>query len=579
MSKGSISRKSHYISRIGVHTMRITVLTKTKLVLILLLSACIPTGYTRGYSEQGIREMDMQAAVNESNFGKYSPPVQVSFVREYGDDLERLVSQLPGETLLDNRWTRLYKKQLGIELRYDWIARGDVYGQKLGVSLAAGRIPDIVRVNPYQLRQLSNAGLIQDLSEVYQSYASPLAKSILEAEGSGPFDAATIDGKLMAIPETASSIETAQYLWIRTDWLERLELQPPETMEDVLNISKAFTEEDPDGNGKSDTFGLALTNHLWDPVMGAAGLMAGYGAYPNIWIKNEEGGLVFGGIQPEVRNALQALQNMYLDGQFDPDFSYKKGTNEARLIQNGTIGMLYGEQWTPFMIQLSRETDSEAEWRAFPIVAESGKLAKVPLRTNTWQYFAVRKDYAHPEVIMKLMNLHLETNWGEHAQYETYYNDDSKAVWMLSPVNPFPGTKNLDAYRQLHEANRTGDLSVLQEEALTIKNRMDAYTEESVESGWGWNQTYGPSGAFSIADAYERKGQLLYDQFTGGITETMVDRQIILNDLQLEAYLNIILGSPIEEFDQFVASWRKLGGDQITAEVNAWLNTKTTLER
>ncbi|WP_285075435.1 extracellular solute-binding protein [Paenibacillus sp. UMB7766-LJ446] len=559
--------------------MRITVLTKTKLIVILLLSACIPTGHTRGYSEQDMVEMKVQAADNHPNFGEYSSPVQVSFVREAGDDLDQMISELPGETLLDNRWTRLYEQKLGIQLHYDWIAKGDVFGQKLGVSLAAGRIPDIVRVNPYQLRQLSNAGLIQDLSDVYQTYASPLTKSILEAEGNGPFEAATIDGKLMAIPETASSIETAQYLWIRTDWLERLQLHPPVTMEDVLEISKAFTERDPDGNGQRDTYGLALTNHLWDPVMGAAGLMAGYDAYPNIWIKGADGKLVYGGIQPEVRKALQVLQTMYLEGQIDPDFSYKKGTNEARLIQNGKIGLLYGEQWTPFMIQSSRENDPKAEWQAFPITAASGRLAKVPLRTNTWQYFAVRKDYPHPEVIMKLMNLHLETNWGEQAQYETYYNDDSKAVWMLSPVTPFPGTKNLDAYRQIQEASRTGDLSVLQEEASAIQKRIEAYIKEGVESGWGWNQTYGPSGAFSIADGYERNGQLLYDQFTGGITDTMVDRQMILNDLQLEAYLNIILGRPIEEFDQFVEDWRKLGGDQITTEVNAWFISKTALEQ
>ncbi|WP_420800383.1 extracellular solute-binding protein [Paenibacillus marchantiae] len=523
--------------------------------------------------------VDGQPSGDHSIFEKYSSPVEVSFVREAGDDLERMISQMPGETLLDNRWTRLYEQDLGIKLRYDWIAKGDMYGQKLGVSLAAGRIPDVVKVNPYQLRQLSNAGLIQDLSEVYTTYASPLAKSILEAEGSGPFDAATIDGKLMAIPETASSIETAQYLWIRTDWLERLELQPPETMEDVLEISKAFTQEDPDGNGQQDTYGLALTNHLWDPVMGVAGLMAGYGAYPNIWIKDPHGKLVYGGIQPEVREALQVLQTMYLEGQLDPEFSYKKGTQAVRLIKNGKIGMLYGEQWTPFMIQSSRENDAAADWQSYPIVAKSGNQIKVPLRTNTWQYFAVRKDYAHPEVVMKLMDLHLQTNWGEQAQYETYYNDDSKAVWMLSPVTPFPGTKNLDAYRQIREAQRSGNFAVLQDEASAIQKRVEAYVTEGVESGWGWNQTYGPTGAFNIADGYERNGQLLYDQFTGGITETMVDRQMILNDLQLEAYMNIILGRPIEEFDQFVESWLKLGGEQITTEINAWLKTKTALER
>lgn len=543
---------------------------KTRWTIIIILTVCMPAGHTQGNSGQLLSSSGQQTEASEE---AYSPPIQVSFVRETGEDLQRMIDQLPGETLVDNRWTRLYEQELGIQIRYDWIATGDVYNQKLGVSLAAGRFPDVVKVNPYQLRQLSNANLIEDLTDVYRDYASPLTKRILEAEGKGAFDAATINGKLMAIPESSSSIETAQYLWIRTDWLHKLGLRAPETMEDVLEISKAFTKLDPDGNGKKDSYGLALTSYLWDPVMGVSGFMAGYGAFPNIWIRNQEGELMYGGIQPEVRKALKELQSMYKDGQLDPDFAYKNGSKEYRLIQQGKIGMLYGEQWTPFAIQSTREQDPEAEWQAYPIVAEEGRDRAVPLRSNTGHYFAVRKGFAHPEVVIKLMNLHLDKNWGQHAEYETYYNDDSRAVWMLSPVTPFPGTKNIDAYRDIRDARRSGDFSRLENEALAIHKRIAAYEAEGLQSGWGWRQTYGPTGAFSIADHYEQSGQLLYDQFTGGITATMVDRQEILRDLQLEAYMNIVHGSPIEEFDQFVEDWYELGGREITAEVNAWYKT------
>lgn len=546
---------------------------RKKWTLILLLAVLMSVSLMQGISEQmQPGPVGQQVQPPEEN-ERYVPPVKVTFVRETGEDIQRMIDQLPGESLTDNRWTRLYEEELGIQIHYDWISMGDVYNQKLGVSLASGRFPDVVKVNPYQLRQLSNAGLIEDLTEVYQTQASPLTKKILEAEGRGAFDAATIDGKLMAIPESSSSIETAQYLWIRSDWLEKLDLQPPKTMEDILQISKAFTEGDPNGNGKQDTYGLAMTSYLWDPVMGVSGFMAGYGAYPNIWVKDKDGNLVYGGIQPEVRKALKMLQTLYREGQLDPEFAYKNGSKEYRLIQDGKIGMLYGEQWTPFMLQTTRDTDPDAEWQAYPLVAESGRNIRVPLRSNTGQYFAVKKGFAYPEVIVKLMNLHLDKNWGEQAEYETYYNDDSQAVWMLSPVTPFPGTKNMDAYRDIRDARKTGDFSGLENEALAIHKRIVAYESEGMKSGWGWKQTYGSSGAFSIADAYDRNGQLLYDEFTGGITETMVDRQIILRDLQLEAYMNIILGSPIEEFDQFVDDWDKLGGEEITAEVNAWFRT------
>ncbi|WP_337031201.1 extracellular solute-binding protein [Paenibacillus illinoisensis] len=546
---------------------------RTRWTLILLLAVLMPVSLMQGMSEQTQPLPAGQQGEPSESEGKYVPSIQVTFVRETGEELERMVEDLPGESLIDNRWTRLYEEELGIQIRYDWIATGDVYNQKLGVALASGRFPDVVKVNPYQLRQLSNAGLIEDLTEVYQTQATPLTKKILEAEGRGAFDAATINGRLMAIPESSSSIETAQYLWIRKDWLEKLNLKPPKTIEDVLNISEAFTEGDPDGNGKSDTYGMAMTSYLWDPVMGVSGFMAGYEAYPNIWIKDKKGNLVYGGIQPEVKQALEMLRNLYLDGQVDPEFAYKNGSKESRLVQDGKIGMLYGEQWTPFMLQTTRDTDPDAEWQAYPLVAESGKDIRVPLRSNTGQYFAVKKGFAHPEVIVKLMNLHLDKNWGEQAEYEKYYNDDSLAVWKLSPVTPFPGTKNIDAYRDIRDATEKGDYSSLENEALAIHKRIVAYDSEGIKSGWGWKQTYGPSGAFSIADAYDLNGQLMYDEYTGGITESMVDRQIILRDLQLEAYMNIILGSPPEEFDRFVDDWYKLGGEEITSEVNAWFRT------
>ncbi|OWA37049.1 ABC transporter substrate-binding protein [Saccharibacillus sp. O16] len=505
---------------------------------------------------------------------QYDPPIEISFVRETGDDVERMLAELPGETLEDNRWTRLYERELGIRTRYEWTAKGDVYSQKLGVSLASGRIPDVVQVDPYQLRLLANAGLIEDMTEIYEECASPLTQDILSAEGSGPFDAATVDGRLMAVPESVSSIESAQYLWIRTDWLKRLGLPAPRTLEDVLVISKALTEKDPDQNGVDDTYGLGLTGYLWNPVMSASGLMAGFGAFPTQWVEGEEGQLVYGGILPETREALQELQRMYQSGQIDPDFGYKSGSQMTRLIAQGKIGMLYGEQWTPFAIQQSRERDPEADWQAYPLLAKSGEKIRVPLRAGTGSLLAVRKGYDHPEALIQMMNLHLEKNWGEQADYETYYNDDSKAVWMLSPVTPFPGTKNLDAYLDIRDARRTGDFPSLKGEAAAIHKRIEAYDRHGTESGWGWEKIYGPDGAFSIADEYARSGSFVPDRFAGGITETMIERHNILRDLQLEAYMNIILGEPIEQFDQFVRDWRMLGGDQITAEVNLWNSSK-----
>ncbi|OMF94928.1 ABC transporter substrate-binding protein [Paenibacillus sp. FSL R7-0337] len=501
--------------------------------------------------------------------------MQLSFVRENNDALEEILKELPGETLEHNRWTELYEEVLGIKVTYDWTEWSSIYSRKLGVSLASGDIPDIVRVNASQLRVLSNAGLIQDLSGVYAEYATPLTRKVLSEEGTGPFETATLDGKLMAIPETNSSIEGAMFLWIRTDWLERLSLKPPQTMAEVLAISKAFTQQDPDGNGKHDTYGLAATKYLWDPVMGLTGFMAGYGAYPGIWLKDKTGKLVYGGIQPEVKHALQVLQDLYRTGQIDREFAFKDGVKASDWIEHEQVGMMYGEQWGSFLVQLSREHNPQAEWQAFPLVSESGAAPKVPLPFSTNQFLAVKQGVQHPEALIKLINLHLEKNWGTTSEVERYYNAP-QAVWKLSPVTPFPVQKNLEAFRELETFRRTGDASVLQDEAKTIQKRIAAYEAGGADSetGWGWERTYGPSGAFSILVGYERNHQLLYESFVGAPTETMIEKQNILNNLQIDAFLDIIQGRPISEFDNFVAQWNKLGGEQITAEVNDWYAEK-----
>lgn len=546
----------------------------------LTLAACSGEGGADG--DPGGASQDSQrrtSAADDGPFGKYDPPIEVSFVRDLSDVVENnVLGVLKDETIDNNRWTRLYEDELGIKIKYDWIVKGnstsDQYLQKINVTLASGDLPDVIPVNATQLKQLADSDQIEDMTELYEKYASPFTKKVLSEEGTSVFDAATFDGKLMAIPQLESSMERAMYLWIRTDWLDRLGLQPPKTMADVLAISKAFTENDPDGNGKKDTFGLGLTKALWGGAMGLEGFMAGYNAYPNIWVEDASGKLVFGSIQPEVKKALQVLQNMAKNGEIDPEFGVKDGGKVSEQISAGKIGMEYGEQWNSIWpLQLNRDNDPNAQWQAFPIVSESGETPKVPLKFSTTRFFAVKKGAAHPEAVIKMFNLHLEKNWGETAEFDKYFAPpEAESVWQLSPVTPYPVKKNVDAFRAIDAARKAGDFSTLTGEAKTIREKLEAYAAGSTEGFalWGWERIYGEEGSMGIADQYDKNNQFLREKFVGAPTPTMVERKATLEKLQNEAFVKIILGEPIDKFDQFVADWKKLGGDQITREVNEW---------
>jgi len=543
--------------------------------LLLYVSVCLLALLSCEHNQPDDQPQDEASShyYDELGLSRYDPVITLSFTGEDSVFIEEITNIHPEETLTSNRWTHLYEDVLGIRIVYDWIEKGDTYRQKLGIAISSGDIPDVVRVNPSQLRMLSNAGHIQDLTEAFNLYATDLTREILTQEGLGPFQAATIDGKLMGIPQNDSSIDKASVIWIRTDWLEKLGLEPPHTMDDLLAISRAFAEQDPDRNGLHDTYGIAATNYLWDPVAGLHGFMAGYGAYPQLWIEDSSGRLVYGGIQPEVKKALAVLQELYRQGHIDPDFAIKKGEQVRNDIWEGKVGIMYGEQWGSFHVGGSRNSDDDADWQAYPIVSAVGNQPMVPLQFITTGYFAVRSGCEHPEALVKLFNLHLEKNWGDTAEYDKYYND-AAAVWQLSPVKPFPPKKNLDAYRQLAEFERTGNDEQMGDEAKTIWKYIQSWRNEGQAGGWGWERIYGPQGSYSIIDGYDRNGQLLYDKFTGFPTPTMIDRESFLHDLQNEVFINIILGSPLEEFDRFVEQWRLLGGDRITQEVNEWYHSQ-----
>ena len=116
-------------------------------------------------------------------------------------------------------------------------------------------------------------------------------------------------------------------------------------MQDVFDIAEAFTKNDPDGNGKNDTYGLGFQKDIWGGLFGAEGIANGFHAYPRTWVKDDNGELVYGSIQPEMKPLFKKLQEFYKDGIIDQEFSVKdawtvgerlrQGKSESILVQCG----------------------------------------------------------------------------------------------------------------------------------------------------------------------------------------------------------------------------------------------------
>ncbi|WP_309119976.1 extracellular solute-binding protein [Paenibacillus sp.] len=565
---------------------RMRAATSFLLALALLLSACsgVGTGDEKGSTPSAPSEpaagkeapVTASAADADPHFGKYPEPIEITTVRSQDDTFK--FDQ--GESLDNNVWTRTLENELNIKVKNLWIANSEQFGQKMNVSIASGDLPQIIPVTAVQLKQLVDSDLIMDLTDIYEKHASPFLKEIVNQGGPEVLDSAKFDGKLMAMPFTGSSQDGYSMYWARTDWLEKLGLEAPKTMDEFYNVMEAFAKQDPDGNGQADTIGLSLSKGLFGVGYATLeGFFNGFRAYPRLWLDDGSGNLVYGSIQPEVKEALAKAQELYKAGLIDQEFGTKDGGKAAELAASGKAGLHFGGMANSIWpLQPSRQNDPKAQWRALPLPSIDAEPAKTPHNLAVGSYYAVLKGTEHPEALVKALNVFVEKGWGENTTPEIYsehFNKGGVERHKYAPFQAWPSRKNLDAHLAVSAALQSGDTSDLNAEETDYYNRIKNHLDGGTDTlDWAYDRVFGIEGSFSVTNHYVEEDLVVRNGFYGAPMPTMASKKSTLDKIEEETFTRIIMGEPIELFDKFVSDWKKLGGDQMTAEVNEWAKNK-----
>lgn len=509
---------------------------------------------------------------------KYDPPIELWVAGDISDNMQSLITD--DNTLEKNMWTKAFEEELGIIIKYKWVAQTSTEAvENMSVAIATGNIPDLVGVGANEIKTLGSGGKITGLQEVYDQYASPLTKEILEAEGTLPFDAMKLNGNLMAIPRITGTYDNAPCLvWYRKDWLDNLAMDPPETIDDVFAMMESFTTKDPDGNNKNDTIGLGVCNQITHGDMGLQMIFNAYGAYPGIWVDDGKGGLMHGSIQPQVKTALSKIRELCAKGYIDKQFVASSQDKVASQIAQGKIGMIFGAQWMPIWpLNASVTANPNADWAPAIIRGTDGSQVKVQSQIGTVAGYAMRSDFAHPEAVVKMMNLYYEKMYGETGNMELYGTGEailgkgnSGPMWSFSPVNGFRADKNFIVYEKCKKALEGGDTSGMNSEELGVFKAITNFRAGD-KTGWSSERIFGPEGSFSLLTGLREQDALTINKFFGVSTDAMSTYMTTLNFMQEDVFLKIIMSdTSLDSFDSFVSDWKKQGGDQITTEVNAW---------
>ena len=381
-----------------------------------LLSGCGGTADpTAGMSEE---EKAAWAAAANDPYGKY--PETVVYTSGYnltnqgGDTLAG--TPYESDTPANNAYTRYVKEIINVQNENMFEAStGPDYDQKVSMAIASQDIPDIMYVSDYAtLVDLVENNMIEDLTDVYNNLACDTVKAAYESYGTenNPLNTVTFDGKIMAIPKTQLS-DGQDFLWVRKDWMEKLNLSEPSTIEEVADLLRAFISRDPDGNGQDDTVGLVVHSEVYgdypNNTFAIDNIFTAFGAYPNIWIKDASGKAVYGSIQPQMKDALALLRDWYQEGLLDTQFTTRTTDDIVALISSGQCGAYIGPWWSPFnTAQTSTYATKDAEW--VNISAPVGSNGKInAINTKSYGGFVVvKKGFAYPEIAMKIVNINSE---------------------------------------------------------------------------------------------------------------------------------------------------------------------------
>lgn len=220
------------------------------------------------------------------------------------------------------------ENKTGVKIEFQHPAQGQD-AEQFNLMVASNSLPDVVEYPwnnyPGGAQKAIRDGKIIPLND-YLEYA-PNLKKLFEENPEWKKQSSTDDGDIIGFPFIRPEKKLQTYMGpvLRKDWLEKLNLSVPTTIDEWYSVLKAFKEQDPNGNGKADEI----------PLMAGAGELAFAGAFgvPNGFYK--EGNTVrYGPIEPEYKEHLITMNKWYKEGLLDKDFA----ANDAKMYDAKITG-------------------------------------------------------------------------------------------------------------------------------------------------------------------------------------------------------------------------------------------------
>ncbi len=311
-------------------------------------------------------------------------------------------------SLADNLplWQEL-EKRTNVKINWDVTAPAQ-YDEvmKLRVS-ASGDIPDVMFLpNGLNLGGLGGDGTILPLEDYIDKYGENIKKMYEEFPRVKSLTSA--DGHIYSINTVSENAYFMPYAFaIRKDWLDRLNLEEPETIDDWMTVLRAFRDQDADGDGDpNNEIPFSAGGHVWYTTFWAHAWDL-HLFYSDGWYPDENGKMQYEFISDRAKEFFSWLNDFYEEGLLDPEFMTLG--DENKLYEKAARNEVGAFSVYPSQIPMIEETlhsSGVEDAKLVPLIPPAGpyaQMVEIPGDMSVNGY-VISSKCEHPEIVIALIN-------------------------------------------------------------------------------------------------------------------------------------------------------------------------------
>ena len=392
--------------------------------------------------------------------------------------------------------------------------------EKINIMFSTDSLPDAIIGDVDMARNYEQLTVLDDYLEAY----APNVTAFFETRDDYPNALLSPDGTVRTLPigdESAHNIIDSQ-LWINQKWLDQLNLQTPETPEELKEVLIAFRDQDPNGNGIQDEIPFTFED-AWgwgntiENVFGAWGVLEnGYHVF------TEDGKVTFSAKEQGYYDALSYLHDLYQEELIDHDvFTLSEEQYSSRGAAGDVIGVFAG-----YGPQNGAGVQNSDDYRALPILkqADGSQMVGINNVTRTGG-FVISKSCKNPAALVRWYDyinssLEMSLKWGRGAEgvWWNILNEDGKEIPQFLTIDSEVlaangGYNSKPEYRQAESfAGQTPSLWRFEyDKALVYDDKWPKdYKLEAVKEQMEYGVIGLPAGIVSLENE-ERRSILLTD--------------------------------------------------------------------